>query len=182
MKFLLLLCLTGFCTEVLGFVGPATTFASGRCVNNDGSATMRPRRIGPSMCICINCAHVTNCTAYHFVEAKHEQPHINENATFTPRNGSPTIHVNVRTNRKEQDQVNEHNRMWLEHESETVKAQERAGNEGMQLRGEKVYDLFPVTTVEYDVVSCQDFVEDQGCWVRNMPEAIRIANPDFVPT
>ena len=39
-----------------------------------------------------------------------------------------------------------------------------------------------VTTIEYDVVACQDFLEDHGRWVRNMPEEIRLANPDFVPT
>jgi hypothetical protein len=37
-------------------------------------------------------------------------------------------------------------------------------------------------TVEYDVVSCADFVEDRGRWARHMPEEIRLANPDFVPT
>lgn len=31
------------------------------------------------MCICINCSRVTNCQAYHFVESKHQQPHISEN-------------------------------------------------------------------------------------------------------
>ena len=39
------------------------------------------------MCICIDCARVTNCAAYHFVETKHEQPHINENPTFEPIDG-----------------------------------------------------------------------------------------------
>lgn len=38
-------------------------------------------------CICIDCARVTNCAAYHFVETKHEQPHMNENPTFEPVNG-----------------------------------------------------------------------------------------------
>ena len=40
-----------------------------------------------SMCICIDCARVTNCAAYHFVESKHEQPHMNEKPTFEPVNG-----------------------------------------------------------------------------------------------
>ena len=37
-------------------------------------------------------------------------------------------------------------------------------------------------TVEYDVVECADYVEDMGAWARNMPEEIRRANPNFVPT
>jgi len=130
-----------------------------------------------SMCICIDCARVTNCAAYHFVETKHEQPHMTENPTFSPREGSPTIHVNVRTQRDEAEMA----RMWREHESETSKARATGGEEGT-LHGETVYDLSPVTTIEYDVVACEDFVEDKGCWVRNMPAEIRKANPDFVPT
>ena len=48
--------------------------------------------------------------------------------------------------------------------------------------GEKQYDLSGTTSYEYDVIECEDFVEDKDAWVRNMPEEIRIANPDFVPT
>ena len=50
------------------------------------------------------------------------------------------------------------------------------------LFGEKQYDLSGTTSYEYDVVECEDFVEDKDAWIRNMPEEIRIANPDFVPT
>ena len=39
-----------------------------------------------------------------------------------------------------------------------------------------------VTTTEYDVVKCEDFVSDPGRWVRHMPEEIRQLNPDFVPS
>ena len=47
-----------------------------------------PRRSATAMhCICVDCAHVTNCAAYHFVETKHEQPHMNENPTFEPVDG-----------------------------------------------------------------------------------------------
>jgi len=126
------------------------------------------------MCICIDCARVTNCAAYHFVESKHEQPHMTENPTFTPREGSPTIHVNIRTTRTQEGQE-EIDRMWREHESETAKAEAASG-------GQEVYNLSHMTTTEYDIVACEDFVEDKGCWVRNMPEEIRKANPDFVPT
>ena len=133
------------------------------------------------MCICIDCARVTDCAAYHFVESKHEQPHMNENPQFMPRDGSPTIHVNIRTHRND----DEMNRLWEEHEEETKKAEAAAaaaGGQTTELRGEKVYDMTPSTTVEYDVVKCADFVEDKGCWVRNMPDEIKKANPHFVPT
>jgi Hypothetical chloroplast protein Ycf34 len=157
-----------------------------------------------SMCICIDCARVTNCAAYHFVETKHEQPHMTEDPTFTPRDGSPTIHVNVRTVRKEQDE-DVVARMWKEYKAEEKQAeleataqavtadtnQQNEDEESMQqqqqqpaqqLHGKTVYDLSSVTTYEYDVVACADFVKDKGCWIRNMPEEIRVANPDFVPT
>jgi Hypothetical chloroplast protein Ycf34 len=145
------------------------------------------------MCICVNCARVIDCSAYHFVETKHEQPHMTDNPTFTPRDGSPTIHVNVRTTRATDGGENVFARMRLEHEQETARAVAVAAaaqvnntpNEApinTQLHGETVYDLAPVTTYEYDVVKCADFVHDQGCWVRYMPEAIRLANPNFVPT
>jgi hypothetical protein len=136
------------------------------------------RKSSLSMCICINCARVTDCAAYHFVESKHEQPHMNENPQFTPRDGSPTIHVNVRTHRNNE----EIQRIWKEHKEETKRAEAKAGDAQGELRGETVYDMSPSTTVEYDVVKCADFVEDKGCWVRNMPEEIRKANPNFVPT
>ena len=43
----------------------------------------------------MNCAFVDNCTAYHVVEAKHGQPHVSTNPIFTPREGSPTVAVNI---------------------------------------------------------------------------------------
>mmetsp|Transcript_19634 Transcript_19634/g.24213 ORF Transcript_19634/g.24213 Transcript_19634/m.24213 type:complete len:221 (+) Transcript_19634:84-746(+) len=159
-------------------------------------------------CICINCAKVTDCKAYNFVENKHLQPNINPNPTFTPRDGSPTIHVNIRTNRNNME--NEIGRLWSEHVEETRKAKEKAsstnnnvnvnanssntdsnsdssnessGNQmDEKLVGEESYDFSVKTTYEYDVVACEDFEKDNGCWVRNIPEEIRLANPDFVPT
>ena len=60
------------------------------------------------MCICIDCQLVTSCKAYHFVEQKHEQPHMTETPTFLPREGSPTIQVNIRTEKvNEEDMI-----MW----------------------------------------------------------------------
>ena len=118
------------------------------------------------------------------METKHEQPHMTEDPSFEPRDGSPTIHVNVRTVRTQEDRQKEIDRMWKEHVSETAKAEQasNAEEEEEALHGAEVYDLSPVTTYEYDVVSCADFVEDRGAWVRNMPEEIRAANPDFVPS
>lgn len=72
--------------------------------------------------------------------------------------------------------------MWREHENETKRAMENASSSDEELYGKETYDFAPVTTVEYDVVKCADFIEDKGCWVRNMPEEIRLANPDFVPS
>ena len=75
--------------------------------------------------------------------------------------------------------------MWGEHEEQTRQAEEASGGEGggdFPLVGEKQYDLSGTTSYEYDVVECEDFTEDKDAWVRNMPEEIRLANPDFVPT
>jgi hypothetical protein len=69
--------------------------------------------------------------------------------------------------------------MWREYKAEEATA---TATENDELHGQTVYDLSPVTTTEYDVVACESFVEDKGAWVRNMPEEIRKANPDFVPT
>lgn len=103
--------------------------------------------------------------------------------TFMPRDGSPTIHVNVRTLRTLEDRQREMQRMWSEHENETARAQATSANNVTEpLVGEKKYDLSPTTTYEYDVVKCADFVHDKDCWIRNMPQAIKDANPQFVPS
>jgi hypothetical protein len=125
-------------------------------------------------CICINCKRVTNCAAYHFVESKHEQPHMNPSPTWEPRDGSPTIQVNIRSIRTPQDRQAEMDRMWREYKAEESQAKD--------MHGSTVYDLTPQTTYEYDVIGCADFVEDKGAWIRNMPEEIRQANPHFVPS
>ena len=132
------------------------------------------------MCICIDCAFVTNCTSYHFVEAKHSQPHMTDDPTFTPVDGSPTIHVNIRTQAADPQEVK---RLWSEHSAETAKVEARRNqDDDASSVGEETYDLSSTTTIEYDVVKCESFVEEKGCWIKNMPEEIRIANPDFVPT
>jgi hypothetical protein len=137
-------------------------------------------------CICIDCKYVTTCQGYHFVEEKHKQPHITENPTFEPQDGSPTIHVNIRNIRDPEDLKLEVERMWREHETETEKAETQAAIDGRSptdaLYGKQTYNFSSVTTYEYDVVKCADFTEDKGAWVRNMPQAIRDANPNFVPS
>jgi len=57
------------------------------------------------MCICIDCKFVTSCKAYHFVEQKHEQPHMTDTPTFLPREGSPTIQVNIRTEKVDEEDM-----------------------------------------------------------------------------
>ena len=76
-------------------------------------------------------------------------------------------------------------RMWNEHAEETKRAEAAAAAEEdseSPLHGEKKYDFSPVTTYEYDVVKCADYDHDPGCWVRNMPQEIKDANPQFVPS
>lgn len=109
-----------------------------------------------------------------------------------PQEGSPTIHVNVRTIRTEEDRQREIERMWSEHAAETERAEAEAAaaaasssedeEDQQPLHGATTYDLGSSTTIEYDVVACEDFVEDKGCWVRNMPQEIKDANPHFVPS
>ena len=93
-------------------------------------------------------------------------------------NNSPTIHVNVRTVRSEhEDPDAERQRLWSEYQDQEATA---ASNDG---HGSAVYDLSSsTTTMEYDVVACESFVEDKGCWIRNMPDEIKAANPQFVPS
>lgn len=134
-----------------------------------------------SMCICIHCAHVTNCSAYHFVEEKHEQPHMNENPTFTPSDGSPTIHVNIRTSSSKESVA----QIWAEHSEQQLVAEQVATEKGTDVneeRGEKLYDFSTRTTYEYDVVKCESYIHEQDCWVKNMPESIRMVNPHFIPS
>lgn len=103
---------------------------------------------------------------------------MTENPTFEPRDGSPTIHVNVRTIRNQDDQEKEIERMWREYKAEEA----NASQQGSGLHGQQTYDFTPVTTYEYDVVKCADFVEEKGAWVNSMPQEIRDANPQFVPS
>ncbi|EEC51123.1 predicted protein, partial [Phaeodactylum tricornutum CCAP 1055/1] len=141
-----------FVLWLMAFAGRTFAFSKGLASNQQipRSTFQRTPTRSALHCICVDCARVTNCAAYHFVETKHEQPHMTDNPTFTPRDGSPTIHVDVRTIRTDDDRQAEMDRMWREYKDEEQKA-EANQQEGGKLRGEKVYDFTPVTTYEYDV-------------------------------
>jgi hypothetical protein len=138
-------------------------------------------------CICINCAYVTNCTIYHFVEEQHEQPHLTNDPTFTPRRGSPRMHVTTRPP-TEQDWT----KFW---QTQGGVKDETAARAAADLEEDdnsadgtttpaKVRlsaASLPAPTTEYDVVKCADFILDEGIWIRNMPEEIKRVNPNFVP-
>ena len=48
---------------------------------------------------------------------------MNDDPQFTPRDGSPTIHVNIRTNREKEGEMG---RLWSEHVEQTRLAEEKA--------------------------------------------------------
>lgn len=129
------------------------------------SMTARKGRTALFMCICIHCARVTNCAAYHFVETKHDQPHMADNPTFQPRSGSPTIHANIRTLPQNEELGRLYRDYKVEEQEATSSRTEDDGeNVSVRLHGKTVYDLSTSTTIEYDVVACEDFIEDWGCW------------------
>ena len=111
---------------------------------------------------------------------------MNKNPTWEPRDGSPTIQVHIRPGKESK---NVWDKLWEEHEEETRKAEEAYAQENNEetaedgtLFGQTKYDLTGTTTYEYDVVECENFVEEKDAWVKNMPEKIKSANPDFVST
>ena len=99
-----------------------------------------------------------------------------------PQDGSPIIHVNLRTSRSNEDM----GRIWAEHVEQTEIAETKGDStndvKNWKLLGQTKYDLTVKTSYEYYVVKCQDYDENMGIWERNMPEEIRKANPDFVPS
>mmetsp|Transcript_8990 Transcript_8990/g.22259 ORF Transcript_8990/g.22259 Transcript_8990/m.22259 type:complete len:188 (-) Transcript_8990:1313-1876(-) len=132
-------------------------------------------------CICVDCQWVTSCKAYHFVETKHEQPHMSKDPTFLPREGSPTIQVNIRTEPRKSEPGSSP-RMWKDHLEEEQDEPKKDASYYEETGTIETVKTNTTTTIEYDIVKCADFVLDKGCWVRNMPEEIRRVNPDFVPT
>jgi len=127
---------------------------------------------------------------------------MSETPTFLPREGSPTINVNIRTEPRKPKPPKEGGgfdksddtvaRMWKDQmrEDDRTNGDERGGD-GEPTRDASYYEetgtveaiyTNTTTTIEYDVVKCADFILDKGIWVRNMPEEIKRVNPDFVPT
>jgi len=118
---------------------------------------------------------------------------MSEEPTFLPREGSPTINVNIRTEQRKPKPVagvvdKSAGGMWKDQIREDGYDD---GDDGGPGRDASYYEETGIveavstnttTTIEYDVVKCADFVLDKGCWVRNMPEEIKRVNPDFVPT
>jgi hypothetical protein len=151
-------------------------------------------------CICINCKWVDRCTSYHFVETKHEQPHLTPTPDFTPREGSPKVTVAIRREDEEGARI-----AWDAVDDKNAKKGDAVGSQAAGGTGaapppssdgapdkDEEYDharhlemaalAIPKFTTEYDVVECADFVQDNGRWVRLMPEDIKRLNPDFVPS
>ncbi|KAJ1448070.1 chloroplast protein Ycf34-domain-containing protein [Pelagophyceae sp. CCMP2097] len=111
----------------------------------------------PGMCICVDCALVDRCTAYHVVEAKHDQPHVSPAPDFTPRSGSPTVAINL-------------------FEGAAAAADEADGAR---------VTIGARTTVELDVTHCADFLFEAGRWAKMMPTGTLLAAglaADFVPS
>lgn len=104
----------------------------------------------PQACICINCKWVDRCKTYHWVETQHEQPHVARAPDFDPTD--PQIQVFIR---KEDE------------ESDVTDGADDGSTDGM---------TESVMTTEFDVFACDAFAEDQGKWIRLMPDA------DYIPT
>ncbi len=110
---------------------------------------LRRAAVPPLCCICINCKFVDRCSTYHWVETQHEQPHVTETPDFEPND--PQIQVFIRN---EKDEA-----------------------EALAAAGESPAELVSRTlTTEFDVFECDAFSEDQGKWLRLMPDA------GFIPT
>ena len=153
------------------------------------SYTVKPVNPTSLSCICVDCKWVTSCKAYHFVETKHEQPHMSEEPTFLPREGSPTINVNIRTEQRQPKAGDSENkpRMWKDQiqdddDDDEVDEPKRDAKYYEETGTIETVKTNTTTTIEYDIVKCADFLLDKGCWVRNMPDEIKRVNPDFVPT
>eukprot|EP00978_Attheya_sp_CCMP212_P039339 scaffold203673_cov41-Attheya_sp.AAC.1 len=176
---LLIVCVARMSRTTEAFVMRPSFSSSNRRMISSATATnnyknRRTRCL--DMCICIDCKWVTTCEAYHFVEEKHEQPHMTPQPTFNPRNGSPTIEVHIRTTRNEE----EFDKMERDHAQETEHA--ILQDDGVTYMGSTQYDLSPRVEYEYDVIACEDFILQKDCWIQNMPQEIRDANPNFVPS
>ena len=79
-----------------------------------------------------------------------------------PRDGSPTIHVNIRK---------DNGGLW---DNENWAEEDKPENGDMAMEG------VDRTIYEYDVVKCMDYKEDIGCWVKNMPQEVNLFYLFFV--
>jgi hypothetical protein len=123
----------------------------------------------PACCICINCKLVDRCKVYHWVETMHEQPHLTMEPDFDP--SKPEVQVFIR-NEEEATPL-------YEEEAEDERA--AAAPTMSQAAPEPPpppppADGRPVLTTEFDVFGCASFVEDDGRWIRLMPDA------EYIPT
>ena len=111
----------------------------------------RSGTVPPQCCICINCLHIDKCKTYRWVEDMHSQPHVADDPQFEPND--PQIQVFIR------DEDASRTRTSLDAPD---------APQGI--------DIAQELTIEYDVFACDAFVEDNGRWVRLMPDV------GFVPT
>ena len=114
---------------------------------------------------------------------------MSEEPTFLPREGSPTINVNIRTEQRQPKAGDSENkpRMWKDQiqdddDDDEVDEPKRDAKYYEETGTIETVKTNTTTTIEYDIVKCADFLLDKGCWVRNMPDEIKRVNPDFVPT
>ena len=123
-----------------------------RCCTLAAPLSSRAQRAPPPRsCICINCKWVDRCKTYHWVEEMHEQQHVTEAPDFDP--DDPQIQVFIRKEGVEAANV--------------TGAADDGSTDGM---------LAAVISTEYDVFECDAFKEEQGKWLRLMPDA------GFIPT
>ena len=54
-------------------------------------------------CICINCKYLKECAAYHKVESKHDERHLNEYPSFYPDH--PIVNILLLNNSNKQTQI-----------------------------------------------------------------------------
>ena len=133
------------------------------------------------MCICINCRWVDRCTTYHWVETQHDQAHLTLEPDFDPTD--PRIQVFIRSDfEDEEEDEGESSGVAAESVGSAATAGDVAGSvdagedgKGSVDAGVQLLDG-PSVTTEFDVYACDAFTEDEGRWIRLMPDA------DFVPT
>lgn len=138
------------------------------------AAVSRPRSRTPQACICINCKWVDRCATYHWVEKQHEQQHVAEAPDFEPDDPQSAcfasrtlLHAPLISHRPCAVQV------FIRNEGNAAATMSNQPDEGAE--GADGIQAAVMTT-EFDVFQCASFSEEQGKWIRLMP------NAGFVPT